>query len=241
VAFNYRHAFRLPGARIQEVQEQHAKACERLGLDRCRITGMHYRLVNERDIEAMLAFKLDPAIAREFGRQGIDLVTRSEGMLIESQISGEDVGSEIEASTRNSGQLREDLAEIEGQLARAGLRSGERAELQAQAQRLRESLRANQTAREEKREALARTPVVFQYGSGELVPGFDNESPMRDAIDRAGENLVGGLGFMLVLFVTVLPWGLLALLGYWLWRRLGRPLRRRRQEQRPEGEVPPTL
>jgi hypothetical protein len=39
VAFNYRYAFRLPGERVSAVQEQHAAACEKLGLDRCRITG----------------------------------------------------------------------------------------------------------------------------------------------------------------------------------------------------------
>jgi hypothetical protein len=59
VAFNYRYAFRLPGERISAVQEQHAAACEKLGLDRCRITGMRYRLLGEEDVEAMLAFKLD--------------------------------------------------------------------------------------------------------------------------------------------------------------------------------------
>ena len=61
VAFNYRYAFRLPAERVAEVQEQHAQACEQLGVARCRITGMLYRLVNDDDIEAMLAFKLDPA------------------------------------------------------------------------------------------------------------------------------------------------------------------------------------
>ena len=64
VAFNYRYAFRLAAPRIAAVQEQHAQLCERLTVARCRITGMRYRVVNERDIEAMLAFKLDPAVAR---------------------------------------------------------------------------------------------------------------------------------------------------------------------------------
>src|SRR4051812_2612282 len=44
VAFNYRYAFRLPPKRIAQVQEEHAQACEKLGVARCRITGMLYRL-----------------------------------------------------------------------------------------------------------------------------------------------------------------------------------------------------
>src|SRR5207253_4168223 len=74
VAFNYRYGFRLPAQRIARVQEQHAQACEKLGIDRCRITGMKYRLVNDSSIEAVLESKLDPAIARQLGKNGADLV-----------------------------------------------------------------------------------------------------------------------------------------------------------------------
>ncbi|MFN3389797.1 MAG: hypothetical protein ACK40O_12800, partial [Allosphingosinicella sp.] len=47
VAFNYRYAFRLPARAIGPVQEQHAAACEKLGTDRCRITGMRYTMSDE--------------------------------------------------------------------------------------------------------------------------------------------------------------------------------------------------
>jgi hypothetical protein len=222
VAFNYRYAFRLQGERISAVQEQHAAACEKLGLDRCRITGMRYRLVNERDVEAMLAFKLDPAIARAFGKRGIEAVAKADGMLVDSEISGVDVGTQIDASTRTEARLEEDLRRIEQQLARPGLRAGERVELQQQAQQLRESIRANQTGREENRESLARTPVVFSYGSGDLVPGFDSGPRFRQAIERAGNNLLGSLVWMFVALITLLPWALLVFLAWRLWRFLSR-------------------
>src|SRR5438045_5771082 len=69
VAFNYRYAFRLPAERIAGVQEEHAQACEKLGIARCRITGMSFRRTSDREVEARLDFKLDPAIARNFGQQ----------------------------------------------------------------------------------------------------------------------------------------------------------------------------
>ena len=224
VAFNYRYAFRLPGERISAVQEQHAAACEKLGLDRCRITGMRYRLLGEEDVEAMLAFKLDPAIARQFGKNGIEAVARAEGMLVDSEISGEDAGADIERATRSVAQLQEDLDRIEGQLARGGVRAAERAELQAQAERLRESIRANRATRAERQESLAKTPVIFHYGSGDLVPGFDDRSPIATALERAADNFVSGIAALLVIGLTLLPWALLALLLLWLYRRFGRHL-----------------
>src|SRR5687768_3770677 len=42
VAFNYRYAFRLPGENISRVQEEHAQACEKMGIELCRITAMNY-------------------------------------------------------------------------------------------------------------------------------------------------------------------------------------------------------
>jgi len=220
VAFNYRYGFRLPAQRIVEVQEQHAQACEKLGANRCRITGMLYRYVNEHDIQGMLAFKLDPAIARQFGKQGIEAVDRAEGMLVESQITGEDAGSQIAAATRTDAELNEDLQRIEQQLARTGLRSSERAELQIQAQQLRDSIRANRTNKSERQESLAKTPMVFNYGAGDLAPGFDNDAPFGHALDRAVANFMNALAVMLVITVTLLPWALLVLLGWWIWRRL---------------------
>jgi len=215
VAFNYRYGFRLPGQRVREVQQQHAAACEQLGTDRCRITGMLYRLAGERDIEAMLAFKLDPAIARKFAEQGVDAVVRADGMLTESEITGEDAGADIAAATRSESQLAEELRRVEGQLARRGLSAGERAELQVQAQQLRESIRGVRATRMERREALARTPVVFRYGSGDLAPGFDSDAPIAGALEDAWDNLVGGIAALILIVATLLPW--LALLGLgWL-------------------------
>ena len=171
VAFNYRYAFRLAAPRIAEMQEQHAQMCERLTVARCRITGMYYRVVNDRDIEAMLAFKLDPSIARLFGRQGVEAVVRAEGMLTESEISGTDVGTSIRAAGRSLADLQADLARIEARLA-GRIASGERESLEYEAQQLREQIRALRDSRSEQQESLATTPMVFRYGSGDLVPGF---------------------------------------------------------------------
>lgn len=238
IAFNYRYAFRLPGQKIAGVQEQHAQACEKLGLARCRISGMRYRLVNERDIEAMLAFKLDPTIARQFGKAGIETVARNEGMLIDSEISGDDAGAAIAAANRSEAQLSDDLERVEAQLARSGLAAAERDRLQAEAQQLRQTIRANRNARDEQRESLATTPMVFQYGSGDLVPGFDTHSPMRQALEEAGDNLIAGAAFLFVALATLLPWALLLLVVFWLSRRFGPKLAARRASE-PQADTPP--
>jgi len=235
VAFNYRYAFRLGATSVAGVQEEHAQMCEKLGLDRCRITGMRYRLVNDRDISAMLAFKLDPAIARQFGKQAIAVVNKSNGMLVDSEISGTDVGTAIEQSKRQQGRIEDDLTEIEKRLAQPGLKSVERAELQRQADELRQSRRATQDNREDNQAALATTPMVFNYGSGDLVPGFDGSSTLRSAFERAGSNFMGMLNILIVIFGTILPWAIIGTLIFLLIRRITPWLDRMVTSKRDEG------
>ena len=220
VAFNYQYGFSLPAERVATVQEQHAQLCEKIGIAQCRITGMLYRRVNEEDIEAMLAFKLDPAIARQFGKDGIAIVDGAEGMLVEAQITGEDAGAAIASATRSEAQFQDELRRVEAQLGRSGLTAAERAELQIQAQHLRDSIRSTRADKSRRQDSLARTPVIFRYGAGDYAPGFEDGAPIATALERSGDNLVAGFAAMLVILITLLPWLLLALLGWLGWRRI---------------------
>ncbi|HEX9963379.1 MAG TPA: DUF4349 domain-containing protein [Allosphingosinicella sp.] len=216
VAFNYRYAFRLPAENIGRVQEEHAQACEKLGVERCRITAMNYRDDGERHVDAQLAFKLDPALARAFGRDGISAVTRAQGELLQAAITGTDVGSEIAAATRIQSQQADEVRRIEQQLARPGLSSGERVELQQQLQALRDSIRAGQSEQTGRRQLLANTPVTFDYRAGKTGGRLER------AIADAADNFTGAGITALIVLVTLLPWLVLLLLLWLLWRWLNR-------------------
>ena len=87
VAFAYKFGFRMPDAAISAAQEAHAAACEKLGLARCRITGMTYEL-DERDrVDGTLELAVDPLLARSFGRDAIATVEKSEGKLRYARIT----------------------------------------------------------------------------------------------------------------------------------------------------------
>ena len=229
VAFDYRYAFRLPGNRISAVQEAHAQACEKLGLDRCRITGMRYRLVNQKDVQAMLALRLDPKLARQFGKDATVAVEKADGMLVDQEITGEDAGSRIAGASRSQAELREELARLEAELARpvAIVRNGtppptDRQALIERISEIRGRLRVLAEGQQVDREALAGTPMVFNYGSGSVVPGFDVRSPMRDALQQSADNLVGGFAAILVILITLIPWLLIGALAIWAVRAIRR-------------------
>lgn len=219
VAFNYNYAFRLPNARISAVQEAHAQACEKLGIDRCRITGMRYTVRDEDDISAMLAFKLDPGLARAFGKDGIAAIEKAEGMLVDAEITGTDAGGAITQSQRDSDRLRARLTEIDAQLRQAGRRAEERTELAREAADLRARLAAASSDRDAARASLATTPMVFAYNSGNAISG----NPLRGAFTTASAAFITILSGLIVVIGVLLPW---LILGGLAWLAL-RPLWRR--------------
>lgn len=223
IAFNYRYAFRLPNAKIATVQEQHAQLCEKLGINRCRITGLRYQLVDEDEVSAMLAFKLDPAVARQFGKDGIASVVAAEGMVVDSEISGVDAGSDIKAADKTIAQYQDDLNRIEAQLKQS-LSNEERVRLTDEAATLRAEIRSTSDGRAASKESLATTPMVFNYGSGRVIPGFDGASPLSDAAKTAISSFLTMLGFILIATGALLPWLGLGALCWWLWRKFAKPL-----------------
>ena len=219
VAFNYRYAFRLPNSRISAAQEAHATMCEKLGVTRCRITGMRYSVVNERDVSASLELKLDPAIARAFGKDATKVVTAAEGMLVDQQISGVDVGTSIERANRSRAELQDELERVNRELARPGLSSVVRDRLLSEAASIRAQIRSLGEQKSADEESLAKTPMAFYYGSGKTIPGFDEPQPLKDAFARAAYNFLSVIGFLVIAVATLLPWLVLGALGIWAYRR----------------------
>lgn len=228
VAFNYRYAFSLPAPKIAAAQETHAAACEKLGVARCRITGMRYRLAGENAVEAMLTFKLDPTLARAFGKEGIAAIQQAEGRLVDAEITGTDAGAEIARLAGERARARDELTRIDRELARTNLSASERAELQRQRADLVAQIEQVQSASGAQRESLANTPMTFDYRSGPAVRGFDASAPLSSALDLLAGSAQATLAFVLGALAILAPPGLVLGLGLLIWRWL-RPRIRRAQ------------
>ena len=226
VAFDYSYAFRLEAERVAEAQQEHQRLCARYG-PRCRITGMDYRAANEDDVEAMLSFLVDPEIAGQFGRESVRAVDAVGGTLAGSEISGTEIGTAIKANTGNIEALEAELERVEARLARPRLRWRERERLDEERRDLRQQIAALRSTTTAQERQLATTPILFRYGSGAFAPGPAPRATVGEAAERAADTFLGGLNMLLIVFVTLSPWLLTALLVWgairFARRRLVRP------------------
>jgi Domain of unknown function (DUF4349)/Prokaryotic membrane lipoprotein lipid attachment site len=220
VAFDFNYAFSLPEVKIAEAQEAHAALCAKLGIARCRVTGLTFSKERSGDINANMAFKIDPALALSFGRDATELVERVDGKLETSQVSGEDVGTKIVAGDKNAAQIRADLARIDVQLAIPKLSSQVRQQLMEEARELKSQLASIRSDRDDQVESLATTPVQFSYEPSEAVFGFQRGSAIQTGLSTGSASLTA----MGTILATVIggfgPWLVLVGLGIWLFRRL---------------------
>ena len=211
LAFDYRYAFKLPDAKIGAVQEEHAEACEVLGSARCQIVDYKYNQADENDVEAMLAFKLDPAIARKFGRDAIASVEKAEGVLADGNVTGNNVGGAIEDSQGRSALLQAQLERLELRL-KAKLPAKERASLQDRVEDIRRELDNEGEGRRQGEVKLAMTPVQFTYTSDGGVPGFGKDNPFASAFDVSATSFATMISFVLMVAGALAPWALLLFL-----------------------------
>jgi hypothetical protein len=224
VAFNYSYAFRLPAQNVKDAQEAHASACEKLGPQHCRITGMLYRLIGENNIVGAIQFKLDPALARAFGKQGIDAIVKADGKLVDAEITGTDAGAAIKTLDEQRQQAETEIQRLDRQLARSDLKPIERSELQRQRAALAARLQEVKTETGNQEESLATTPVSFRYESGAAVRGFDGSAPITSAGNVFLDSAQITLGVVLTALAALAPPGAILLIGFLLWRRF-RPRR----------------
>jgi len=212
-AFDYRYAFRMPGAKLKAVLQSHADACDRLGPARCRILAMRYRIDDAGQTSAVLTIRVDPAIARAFGDAATRTVQSAQGVLVDTSITGADSTSAARSNALIA-RLRDQLANAEATAQRGGDETGL---ARARAERIRSALATIDEVEAGQGQTMATTPVLITYASnsGAVIGGSPDAS-----FDNAGDTLVSSLAGMAEVLAGVGPWLLLILVVVLLLRWL---------------------
>lgn len=222
VAFNYQYEFSLPDDRIAASQEAQASACENLSLARCRITGMSYSVDQNEQVTAELDLKLDPQIARQFGKSAQQNVVSNDGKLVRLDIGSSDEGQKIEEATRQKNDASTQIAQLQQELAKTKPGTEARANLMSQIEELQGQASQQASSIATSQATLASTPMAFHYYGRGGVPGFRG-NPIREAWITFATTVEWLVGILLQALAVLIPVALLLALLIALWRT--RPMR----------------
>lgn len=196
--FDYRYAYRLPGSRVKGVLQSNADACDRIGPARCRILSMRYRVDDGNKTRAVLTIRIDPSIARPFGDAVTKNVTGSDGVLVDTEITGAD----STATARSTAVVKR----LQDQLQNA--RASTAPEGQARAARLQNALSMIAEVEASQGQTLANAPMLFTYESSTALSGLgSSEANFR----TAGQTLENSVAQLVQLLASIGPWCLLML------------------------------
>lgn len=196
--FDYRYAYRLPGSRVKGVLQSNADACDRIGPARCRILSMRYRVDDGNKTRAVLTIRIDPSIARPFGDAVTKNVTGSDGVLVDTEITGAD----STATARSTAVVKR----LQDQLQNA--RASTAPEGQARAARLQNALSMIAEVEASQGQTLANAPMLFTYESSSALSGLgSSEANFR----TAGQTLENSVAQLVQLLASIGPWCLLML------------------------------
>ena len=196
--FDYRYAYRLPGSRVKGVLQSNADACDRIGPARCRILSMRYRVDDGNKTRAVLTIRIDPSIARPFGDAVTKNVTGSDGVLVDTEITGAD----STATARSTAVVKR----LQDQLQNA--RASTAPEGQARAARLQNALSMIAEVEASQGQTLANAPMLFTYESSSALSGLgSSEANFR----TAGQTLENSVAQLVQLMASIGPWCLLML------------------------------
>jgi hypothetical protein len=222
IAFNYAYEFNLPDERIATTQEVHAAACEKLGPERCRITGMTYSVDQNEQVAAELDLKLDPLIARQFGKSAQQTVVGNDGKLVRLDIGSSDQGETIEQTTKQESDTSAQIGQLQQELAKTKAGSSARANLLSQIQTLQHQASKQSQTIATSQAALASTPMALHYYGRGGVPGFRG-NPVRAAWQTFVTTVVWLVKILLDALAVLVPLGLVVAAFIALWRT--RPMR----------------
>lgn len=222
--FDYRYAYRLPGAKVKGVLQSNADACDRIGPARCRILAMRYRVDDGNKTRAVLTIRIDPSIARAFGDAVTRNVTGSYGVLTDTEITGAD----STATARSVAVIKR----LQDQLQNA--RALTTPEGQARATRIQNALATIAEVEASQGQSLANAPMLFTYESSSALTGLGSSEAN---FQTAGATLENSVAQLVQILASVGPWCLLMLVVVLLLRWIihGRAIGPDVQPRRSDG------
>jgi len=183
---------------------------------------MSYSIDQNEQVTAELNLKLDPTIARQFGKSAQQLVEKADGKLIRLDIGSTDQGAAIQQATQRKNAVSAQLAQLQQELAKAKPGTQARANLMSQIEELQNQASEQTQVIAAGQSALATTPMAFRYYGRGGVPGFRG-NPVHAAWLTFVTTVVWLVGILLQALAVLIPVGILAALLLGLWRT--RPMR----------------
>jgi hypothetical protein len=217
LAYSYAYSLELPGREIRGLMDRHEQACVEAGPDVCQVMGAEAR-DDDGEVVGTLKMRARPAWLNRF-RAGLGRDAEAVGGRLETSETGTDDLTrdlvDTEAGIRAKTVLRDRL---QGLLARRGGKLDDLLRVEHELAGVQQDI---DTARSELAVMRARVQtasLTIGYRSFDRLVSGRTAEPLRQATHSVGGIVATGFAFILIVGACALPFAIVGLPGFLLWR-----------------------
>ena len=213
IAYSYKYGFRLPEGAIAHAQAAHMALCDRLGPARCQLVGMQSGGGDDEAANATLKLRVASTIALAFGQALQAAVAQAGGRSVSSSIGAEDVSKAIVDTDARLAQRTLLVERLTGILRTHAGKVSELVEAERSVAAAQEEIDQAKGELADLRGRVAMSAVEISYGAVTAAPD-ESRTGLGDAAAQSWSAFAFGVAMLVRLVIFLLPWALLAGLGW---------------------------
>ena len=217
IAYTYKYDFRLPEAAVARAQAAHMALCDRLGPGRCLLVGMQNGGGEDQAATATLTLRVASTIARPFGQALQNAVAQAGGRAVSTTIAAEDVSKNIVDTDARLRQRTLLVERLTGILRTHAGKVSELVEAERSVAAAQEEIDQAKGELADLRGRVAMSTVDISYDAVSATPDGPRTG-MADAVAESWSAFAFGVAALVRLAILLLPWAVVAGLGWFGWR-----------------------
>ncbi len=207
LAYRYALSFRLPDARLAEIQDGHRALCERLGPARCQLVSLTRQDGEDAAGNALLKLRVAAADAAYFTGEAARQVTAADGRALDTNVTGDDVSEDLSDTAARIRQRELLVARLTATLRTRQGSVGELVEAERNVAAAQEELDKARAWQHELQGRIAMAEVEIRYQPlAAPASGASVGAALGEAAQGSASLFIWGMQLLLSLALYLLPW-----------------------------------
>lgn len=240
LAYSYAYSLEAPAANVRRLQARHEDMCRGAGPAACQVTGSNIQTSGANSIQATLSLRATPVWINQF-RASLAADTKAEGgRVVNATVQSEDLSHDIvdeQAAVKARTALRDRL---QGLLETRQGKLSDLLDVETALAKVQGELDASSSELALSRERVATSALTINYESSGVLASDNIWAPLTSAFNDFAGTTVGAFALIIRLISVLLPWGVLAGGGAWIFMRRraksGRLPRNNRRDVAPHNQ-----
>ncbi|PHR94252.1 MAG: hypothetical protein COA69_01255 [Robiginitomaculum sp.] len=230
LAYRYNFRFAIPVKNLESVSQQALQSCQDAGPDKCRIVSSSLNKYSDDQISANIQLRVQPDWFQSY-RESLNADSKTaNGKLTSSNVNAEDLTMAITDSDARLNALKTLRIRLQGLLETKGSRLKDLIEVERELARVQGQIESSTARLRILRTRVSMSQVYLNYETKAVAASRSSFSPIKQALTEFIGTSAEGFAGVIRFVAFALPWMVIVLPVFWLFRRWWRKHKARKAQ-----------